>query len=105
MGNLGVTELLIIATIFGICCLIPEVFFILTLQKALYKRNISVEPLPGKNIGLAWCILVVCCLVPLLGIVAGILAIICWILYWVKIAGLSSTLAASPVNIAMQVPA
>ena len=136
MGNLGLAEIMVIMLIVVAICLIPEIFFVLTLQKALQrcspenrvmspgltwlllvpvfnlvwmfivvtqmaeslekefrKRNVPVEPSPGRSIGLAWCILVVCCLIPLLGILTGLPALICWILYWVKIAGFSSILA------------
>jgi hypothetical protein len=136
MGLFSFAGIFIIVFIVAAICLIPEIFFILTLQKALQrcspenrvmtpgstwlilipvfnlvwmfivvtqmaqslekefrKRTIPVEPSPGKSIGLAWCILTVCCLIPLVGILTGLPAIICWILYWVKIAGFSSTIA------------
>ena len=100
MGLFGFAGMFIIILIVVAICLIPEVFFILTLQKALQrcspenrvmspgstwlllipvfnliwmfiivtqmaeslerefrKRDIPVEPSPGKSIGLAWCIL------------------------------------------------
>jgi len=136
MGLIGLTGIFILILI-GLCvCLIPEIFFILTVQKALRRcapenqvmspgaawlmivpvfnlvwsfvlvtqvaaslerefkrRNIPVEPAPGKSIGLAWCILLLCAFIPLLGIPCGVAALVCWILYWVKIAGFSATLA------------
>ena len=135
----GFAGLFIILLFSVILCLIPEVLFVLTLQKALQRcapqnrtitpgsawlmlipvfnlvwdfilvsqvsatlerefreRNIPVEPSPGKNVGLAWCILSVGALIPLLGILSVLAAIVCWILYWVKIAGLSAILAAPP---------
>ncbi len=141
MGPLGFTGIFMIVLIAVAICLIPEIFFIVTLQKALQrcspenrimspgstwlmliplfnlvwifiivtqvaeslerefrKRNIPVEPAPGKSIGLAWCILTICCIIPLVGIFTGIAAIVCWILYWVKIAGFSATLASAPLG-------
>jgi hypothetical protein len=148
MGLLGLTEIFLIVLISGFICLIPAIFFILTMQRALQRcapenrtmtpgstwllliplfnlvwdfilvsqmaaslerefkqRNIPVEPLPGKNVGLAWCILTICCIVPVLGIFSGLAALVCWILYWVKIAGFSATLAAPPVPVAARIPA
>ena len=43
------------------------------------------EAEPAKGIGLAMCILTACSIIPLLGILTGIAAFVCWILYWVKI--------------------
>ena len=136
MGLFGFAALLFIVFIGLLICLIPEIFFILTMQRALKRcalenqtmtpastwlslipvfnlvwnfilvtqmaaslerefkrRNIPVEPAPGKSIGLAWCILVLGCLIPVLGILSFIGALVCWVLYWVKIAGFSATLA------------
>lgn len=47
----------------------------------------------GKTIGLIMAILVVCSIVPILGMLAGVGAMVCWILYWVKINGYSNQLA------------
>jgi len=57
-------------------------------------RGIRSEPSPGNSIGLAMCILAVCSIIPLFGILTGIAGFICWIIYWVKIAGISGQLAA-----------
>jgi len=137
MGLIGLTGIFILVLIGLGILLIPMIFFILTMQKALRRcapenqvmspgaawlmiipvfnlawgfvlvtqmasslerefarRRIPVEPAPGKSIGLAWCILVLCGFIPLLGIPCVIAALVCWILYWVKIAGFSATLAA-----------
>ena len=54
------------------------------------KRRIVVEKNPGRAIGLAMCILAI------FGVISHLLAIpamICWIIYWVKIAGFSARLA------------
>jgi hypothetical protein len=61
------------------------------------KRGIPEEPQPGKNLGLAMCILVCCSFIPLLGILCSLGALVCWIIYWVKIADFSNKLAAVPV--------
>ena len=118
--------------------LIPGIFFILTLQKALnrcspesrttspgsvwllliplfnivwqfilvsriseslhnefVKRNIEEEPTPGKAIGIAFCILNICGIIPIVGIIASACGLVCWIVYWVKIAGYSNKIAQS----------
>jgi hypothetical protein len=58
-----------------------------SLHNEFTKRNISEEFTPGKSIGLAYCTLEVCSIIPIIGIFTGIASFICWIVYWVKIAG------------------
>ena len=129
--------MLIGVVIFFAIMLVPAIFYLLTLQKALnrcspenramapgmvwlmlvpfvnivwhffvvinvakslggefQKRGIAEEPEPGKKIGLIMCILACCGIIPLLGVLCSIGALVCWILYWVKIAGFSAKLAA-----------
>lgn len=57
------------------------------------RRNIPIEPEPGKMIGLAYCILGVCGIIPILGILASIACLVCWIIYWVKIGGYSENIS------------
>ena len=47
------------------------------------------------GIGLAMSILYVCLIIPLLNILAAIAALVCWIIFWVKMAGYRKTLEAS----------
>lgn len=47
----------------------------------------------GRAVGLAYCILAVTSIIPYLGILTGLAGFVCWIVYWVKIAGYSRTLA------------
>jgi len=148
MAILGLAGIFMLVLIFMGIVLIPEIFFALTLQKAINrcspenrtitpgmawliliplfnlvwnfilvkeiaatlerefrKRNVAVEPSPGKNIGFAWCILAVGTIIPLLGILSVIGAIVCWILYWAKIAGFSAMLAVPHPHASAQVPA
>ncbi|OHB45762.1 MAG: hypothetical protein A2178_01805 [Planctomycetes bacterium GWC2_49_10] len=58
-------------------------------------RQIPVERDPGQALGLAWCILKACAVIPFLGIFPGFAGLICWIIYWVKIAGFNTKLAIS----------
>jgi hypothetical protein len=53
------------------------------------------EERPGYNIGLTYCILMCCGIIPFLGILAAIGGFVCWIIYWVKIANYKSTLQTS----------
>lgn len=56
------------------------------------KRQIQADPTPGKNLGLAMCILVVCSILPAIGLLSLLAALICWVLYWIKIADYSKLL-------------
>lgn len=132
----GIAGILLAALIAFAICLIPAIFYILTLQKALNrcapenramapglvwllliplvnivwhffvvlnlakslggefnKRGIAEEANPGQKLGLIMCILVCCGIIPLLGVLCSLAALVCWILYWVKIAGFSRKLA------------
>jgi hypothetical protein len=75
-------------------------FVVLNMAKSLgaefQRRGIAAEPAPGKNLGLAMCILGCCCLIPLVNFLACLPYLICWIVYWVKIAGFSGRLAPAP---------
>jgi len=48
---------------------------------------------PGKSLGIAMCVLNVCSVIPILGIAAGCAGLVCWIIYWVKIADFSGMIA------------
>jgi hypothetical protein len=48
----------------------------------------------GKMLGLAYLILGICGIIPVLGVLCSLGALVCWIMYWVKIAGYSNQLAA-----------
>ena len=133
----GIVGLLVVALIIFAICLIPLIFYILTLQKALNrcspenramapglawllliplinmvwhffvvlnmaksldaefkKRGIAEEPQPGQKLGLIMCILVCCGIIPILGILCSLGGLVCWIMYWLKIAGYSAKIAA-----------
>jgi hypothetical protein len=135
---LGLSFIGLFFVIFAILIL-PTVFFLLTLQRALSKcspanrtmtpglvwlqiipffgfiwqffvvlavanslehefgaRRIPEERKPGQTVGLAMCITRVCTIIPFVGIFAGIASVVLWIVYWVKIAGLSAKLDYAP---------
>lgn len=78
--------------------LIWHFFVVINLAKSLgaefQKRGIAEEPEPGKMLGLIMCILPLGGFIPFLGVLCGPAGLICWILYWVKIAGFSKKLDA-----------
>ncbi|NVJ49724.1 MAG: hypothetical protein HWE13_09175 [Gammaproteobacteria bacterium] len=56
----------------------------------------------GKTIGLVYSISILCGLIPVLGLIAPLVTLITWIIYWVKISGYNTTMpqlqgAADPV--------
>ncbi len=64
-----------------------------SLKAEFATRGIQVdEDRPGYNIGLTYCILYCCSIVPFLGGLAALGGIVCWIIYWVKIAGYKTQL-------------
>lgn len=57
-----------------------------SLKSEFSSRSISInEEKPGYNIGLTYCILFCCGWIPVLGLLAAIGGLVCWIVYWVKI--------------------
>jgi hypothetical protein len=128
MGKFGLTEIILILFVTGIM-LIPQILYLLTLQKtikAVSIENRKIQPgqvwlniiplfgliwqfivvnriarsldlefkkrelpisddLPGRSIGITYCILFCCSIVPLLGFFAALGGLVCWIVYWVKI--------------------
>ena len=74
-----------------------QFFVVINVAKSLgaefQKRGMAEDPQPGKTIGLVTCILVCCGIIPIINFFSGIAALICWIIYWVKIAGYSNKLA------------
>jgi len=131
--GMGIVLIIILAIAIG---LIPQIFYLLTLQNTLKevspanqkmppsnvwliliplfgmvwafivinrmadslkaefaKRNVVVEEdRPGYTIGLTYCILMCCSIIPILGSLAVMGGIVCWIIYWVKIAGYKTKL-------------
>jgi hypothetical protein len=64
-----------------------------SLDAELTARNIPHEAEPGKMFGLIWAGLTAACLIPGMGFLLGIPALVMWIIYWVKIAGFSAKIA------------
>lgn len=57
-----------------------------SLREEFNSRNILLdESRPGSGIGLAYCILFCCSVIPFLGFLTAVAGLICWIIYWVKI--------------------
>ncbi|HTF02614.1 MAG TPA: hypothetical protein VK826_01260 [Bacteroidia bacterium] len=52
------------------------------------QRNIPLEEdRPGYTMGMTFCILGLCGWIPYIGSIASLAGLVCWIIYWVKIAG------------------
>ena len=57
-----------------------------SLQAEFSSRNIPVsESRPGYTIGITYSILLLCSYLPILGVLALLGGLVCWIVYWVKI--------------------
>jgi len=67
-----------------------------SLDAEFKKRGIPAEDRPGQTIGLAMAILCAVSLIPCVNYLAGPAAFICWIIYWVQIAGYSGKLTGLP---------
>ena len=64
-----------------------------SLRNEFEARGITGEENYGKTIGLTMCILNCCSIIPFIGVLAGLVAFILWIIWWVKIAGFSAKIA------------
>lgn len=68
-----------------------------SLKAEFATRNIVVdEDRPGYSIGLTYCILFCCGIIPVLGALASLGGIVCWIIYWVKINDYRTKLQENP---------
>lgn len=78
--------------------LVWHFFVVINISKSLeaefQKRGMSEEPQPGKTIGMVMCILACCGIIPFLGALCSLGSFVCWIIYWIKIAGFSGKIAA-----------
>ena len=64
-----------------------------SLQREFQRRGVAEPVDTGRQLGLAMSILACLGIIPIVGILSALAAMICWILYWMKIAGLSGRLA------------
>ena len=81
--------------------MIWQFFVVNALAKSLGNefrlRNMNGEDAePGKSVGMGLAICGVCSIIPIVNFVAGPLAFVLWIVYWVRIAGYSRKLDAFP---------
>ncbi len=64
-----------------------------SLDAEVRSRNLSgVESMPGRGVGLAFCILSLFSWVPYVGFIPGTAALICWVVFWVQVSGVSGKL-------------
>jgi hypothetical protein len=89
---------LLLIPVFGLIwqfILVSDIARSLANEYALRQLPLT-EPEPGKTIGLAMSILCASSIIPIVGAFTGIAGVVCWIVYWVKIAGYSRSIAAPP---------
>lgn len=71
--------------------LVWQFIVVLNMAKSLaaefQKRGIAEDPKPGQTLSLVMCIG---------NLICGPVGLVCWIIYWVKIAGYSSKIAEPP---------
>jgi hypothetical protein len=113
--HIGPGELFVLFFLLIPLTIIPGIFYVLTLYRALTRcapesrvmepglvwllfvplrrRGAAARRDTGRGLGLAMSILACAGFVPLLGILGGLACLVCWILYWVRIADLSRRLA------------
>lgn len=57
-----------------------------SLKKEFDAKGIKIsEDRPAYSIGITFCVLSCCSIIPFLGILTGLASLICWIIFWVKI--------------------
>ena len=67
-----------------------------SLQAESAARGRPLPQKPGHAIGITTCVLMVCGIIPGLGILCVFAGLICWIIYWVQIAQAARELATLP---------
>jgi hypothetical protein len=77
--------------------LVWQFFVVINIAKSLKaeftKRGLPIEDKPGQTIGLIMCIAPFVSWIPFVGCIASIAQIVCFIMYWVKVAGWSKQIA------------
>jgi len=63
-----------------------------SLEREFHRRGAAGPVDTGRGVGIATCALICVSLIPLLGILTSLIALVCWILYWAKVANLSGRL-------------
>lgn len=65
-----------------------------SLQAEFSARNLQGQGF-GYGVGLAMCILYIVSIIPLINLLAAPAALVCWIIYWVQVAGFKAQLIKS----------
>jgi len=66
----------------------------------VFEMAQTLQPSPGKSLGLAMCICGCCRIIPVLGLLAMLAHLVLWIIYWVKISEYSRMLDTHSMSIA-----
>lgn len=109
-GSLAMDRGLIWLHLVPLAHLVIDFFIVLGMAKSLRnefaRRGINVtDPMPGQAVGLSLCICACCSIIPVLGILAALGALVLWVIYWVKMADYSSLLDAQQPAMAVPSPA
>ena len=67
-------------------------------NECLARGIVMDEERPAYSIGLAHCILACCGVIPFLGYAASLASLICWIIFWIKIANYKTKLMNQSMN-------
>lgn len=56
-----------------------------------FEQNSDVQydnssPRPTHSIGVSYCVLICCSVIPIIGVLFALSGLICWIIYWVQLA-------------------
>jgi Ca2+/Na+ antiporter len=88
----GTAWLLLVPFFNLVWCFVMVIVVAMSLRNELNARRTGAPSLPGIGIGLAACILNAVCVIPSVPVIVGIASIVCWIVYWIVIAGHSRDL-------------
>lgn len=82
-------------------CFIPLfnfvwIFFVVSRVANSLRREFEFREAPqddyGRGIGLAYCVLTVTSIIPIVGLLTGLAGMVCWIVFWVRISSLARIL-------------
>lgn len=69
-----------------------------SISNEFYDRGLRPDGDFGKSVGMTYAIMVLCANIPYIGGIFGIVALVCFILFWIKIAGYGRRLREEPLR-------
>lgn len=96
-GNRGLDPGLVWLNLIPILSFVWNFIVVLKVSESLdaeaRSRNLEgVGSMPGRGVGLAFCILSLFTWVPYVGIIPAMAALICWVVFWIQASGVSGRL-------------